>query len=301
MLPLYGVTLERNEYFILWRDPNFKGKNEFSDYLKKMKIIANQVAKMNIYFEYQTEEALKIIERKKFNKIILISSCGKDKGGQKFIEIARKILGFNVVVLFFSANKNNLEWIKKLDNVLYTNSVYFYEKYITNFTENGLKNLKKEIEKDYDIKLPEFTDDYMKYPLFKNDGEFSELKFIEKYDFFRHVKIYNKNNDKYLGMNNGKPIIVNEKDAEKNIWDITIIDNEITLCCNEYYLMIEKLNKNVKGNQYMIRWNFSINGENYIIYSQEDKNDVLTIESETIKITNGDNKENTVFEFIDII
>ena len=141
----------------------------------------------------------------------------------------------------------------------------------------------------------------MKYPLFKNDGEFSELKFIEKYDFIRHVKIYNKNNDKYLGMNNGKPIIVNEKEAEKNIWDITIIDNEITFCCNEYYLMIEKLNKNVKGNQYMIRWNFSINGENYIIYSQEDKNDVLTIESETIKITNGDNKENTVFEFIDII
>ena len=108
MLPLYGVTLERNEYFILWRDPNFKGKNEFSDYLKKMKIIANQVAKMNIYFEYQTEEALKIIERKKFNKIILISSCGKDKGGQKFIEIARKILGFNVVVLFFQLIKKIL-------------------------------------------------------------------------------------------------------------------------------------------------------------------------------------------------
>ena len=301
MLPIYCLTLERNEYFVLWRDPNFKENNEFTDYLKEMKKFANQIAKMNIYFESQTEEALKIIERKKYNKMILISSCGFDKSGKKFIEIARKILKFNVVVLFFSANKNNIEWIKKIPNALYTNDCCFYEKYITNFTEDGLKNLKKEIEMKYKITLPEFSKDFISYPLFKNEGKFGDFKFSEKYDFFRHVKIYNKNNDRYLGINNGKPVIVKKEESDKNIWDITIMGNEITLYSNGYYLMIEEGKKNVKGNQYMIRWNISVNNGKYKIYSQKNKNDILTIESgNSIKITNGKDDKNSTFEFIDI-
>ena len=302
MLPLYCLTLERNEYFILWRDPNFKGNNRHKDFLNRMKIFANKIAKMNMYIETQTEEALKIIERKKFNKIILISSGGLDKGGKKFIEVARKILKFNVVILFFSANQRNLEWINKLPNVLYTRESTFYEEYITNFTKDGLNNLKKNIEKKYQIKLPEFTKDFMDYPLFKNEGKYGDERFIEKYDFFRHVKIFNENNNKYLGMNNGKPVIVNQEEAEKNIWDITIMDKEITLCCNEFYLKIEEGSKNVTGFQYMVRWNFSVNDGKYIIFSQENKNDVLTIESgNSIKVTKGRDKKNTIFEFIDII
>ena len=302
MLPLYCLTLERNEYFILWRDPNFKGNNRHKDFLNRMKIFANKIAKMNMYIETQTEEALKIIERKKFNKIILISSGGLDKGGKKFIEVARKILKFNVVILFFSANQRNLEWINKLPNVLYTRESTFYEEYITNFTKDGLNNLKKNIEKKYQIKLPEFTKDFMDYPLFKNEGKYGDERFIEKYDFFRHVKIFNENNNKYLGMNNGKPVIVNQEEAEKNIWDITIMDKEITLCCNEFYLKIEEGSKNVTGFQYMVRWNFSDNDGKYKIFSQENKNDVLTIESgNSIKVTNGRDKKNTIFEFIDII
>ena len=302
MLPLYCLTLERNEYFILWRDPNFKGNNRHKDFLNRTKIFANKIAKMNMYIETQTEEALKIIERKKFNKIILISSGGLDKGGKKFIEVARKILKFNVVILFFSANQRNLEWIKKLPNVLYTRESTFYEEYITNFTKDGLNNLKKNIEKKYQIKLPEFTKDFMDYPLFKNEGKYGDERFIEKYDFFRHVKIFNENNNKYLGMDNGKPVIVNQEEAEKNIWDITIMDKEITLCCNEFYLKIEEGSKNVTGFQYMVRWNFSVNDGKYMIFSQENKNNVLTIESgNSIKVTNGRDKKNTIFEFIDII
>ena len=41
------------------------------------------------------------------NKIILITSVGMDLSGKKFVEIARKILGFDVVVLFFSSNRSN--------------------------------------------------------------------------------------------------------------------------------------------------------------------------------------------------
>ena len=27
IFPIYSLTVKRNEYFVLWRDPNFKGKN----------------------------------------------------------------------------------------------------------------------------------------------------------------------------------------------------------------------------------------------------------------------------------
>ena len=33
IFPIYSLTLKRNEYFILWRDPNFFVENKFSDYL----------------------------------------------------------------------------------------------------------------------------------------------------------------------------------------------------------------------------------------------------------------------------
>ena len=62
---------------------------------------------MNVYFESCIENALEIIKRKKFNKIIIISSIGLDLSGKRFIEIARKILGFNVMVLFYSAKKTS--------------------------------------------------------------------------------------------------------------------------------------------------------------------------------------------------
>ena len=35
ILPLFGLTLKRNEYFVIWRDPNFSGENKYNQYLKK--------------------------------------------------------------------------------------------------------------------------------------------------------------------------------------------------------------------------------------------------------------------------
>ena len=46
--PLYAIKIKRNEYFLLWRDLNFKGINFYSDYLKKRELYANGIAKMNI-------------------------------------------------------------------------------------------------------------------------------------------------------------------------------------------------------------------------------------------------------------
>ena len=106
ILPLYGLTFRRNEYFILWRDGNFKGQNEWSQYLKSQKMFIYKEAKMNAFFESNMEKAIEIIKRKKYNKIILISSC-QGEVGKKFVDIVRKILGFDIVVLFYSLFPRN--------------------------------------------------------------------------------------------------------------------------------------------------------------------------------------------------
>ena len=148
ILPIYSLTVKRNEYFILWRDPNFKGKNEFSDFLLQRKLYCIEKARMNVYFESSTEEALKFLQRRKYNKVILISSIGLDLSGKKFVEVARKIYGFDLMVLFFSINQKHLNWIQNFPNCLYTNTAEIYEEYISNFNEQGLKNLKKKLKRN---------------------------------------------------------------------------------------------------------------------------------------------------------
>ena len=85
ILPLYGLTFKRNEFIVVWRDPHFKGQNDYSDYLKERQLFIYEYAKMNVYLTGSTEEALDIIKRKKYNKIILISNIGLDLGGKKFV------------------------------------------------------------------------------------------------------------------------------------------------------------------------------------------------------------------------
>ena len=139
ILLFYSLTVKRNEYFILWRDPNFEGENEYSDYLLERKLYSFEKAKMKIYFESSTEETLKFLQRRKYKKAILITSIGLDLSDKKFVEVARKILGFNLMVLFFSRNEKHLKWIKNFPNYLYTNTAEIFEKYISNFNEQGLK------------------------------------------------------------------------------------------------------------------------------------------------------------------
>ena len=67
----------------------------------------NQAAKYNIYPCETSEEALKLVKRKKYNKIILLSNIGQDLGGKKFVDQARKIIGNDVIVLFSAYDKIN--------------------------------------------------------------------------------------------------------------------------------------------------------------------------------------------------
>ena len=262
MFPLFGITLKRNEYFVVWRDNHFEGENSWTKYLAQRKIFLNKYAKMNVYFESNTESALRLISKKKYNKIILISNIGLDYAGKKFIEIARKILGFDAVVLFFSGNRKHLEWIKNFKNVLYTNNNSFYEDYVTNYNEIGLKKLKNDVEKKFKIKLQEFTDDFLKFPNFIKEGKkYKDTNFSEICDNFRHVKIFNSYTENYINMNNEGKLFLLKGDGD--VWDITLDKGEITLFSNNKYLCI-KDNKPA-GNEFMEIGKFNNDKEEYSI------------------------------------
>ena len=300
ILPLYGLTLKRNEYLVIWRDPCFDKKNEWDNFLEQRKMFIYKESKMNAFFVGTIEKGLEIILRKRYNKIILISNIGKDLSGKKFVEVARKILGFDVMVLFFSNNTSNFGWLQKFPNALYTNLNNFYEKYIANYNEEKLKELKKEVENQYKIKL-NFTKDFMKFPNFGKE-KYEELFFNDINENFRRVIIKSKFGSKALYMKDGKVIFKSCEGLVENhfIWYITIIDNEITLYSNEFYLDADKNEGIVKGFPYMKRWKCDLKVDNYSIYF-EDRNNMLTIDGDKALIRNENkNQKNQLFTFIDV-
>ena len=94
--PFMSAKLKRVEFCVIWRDNNFSPKpvynnefdKKFKEFLKERMKYINQNANYNIYPCETSEEALELIKRKKYNKIILLSNVGADKGGKKFIEKA---------------------------------------------------------------------------------------------------------------------------------------------------------------------------------------------------------------------
>jgi hypothetical protein len=269
-------------------------------------------ANMNIYFESSTEQALKFLLRRQYNKVILITSIGLDLSGKRFVEIARKIFGFNLMVLFFSANEVHLKWIQNFENCLYTAQSNFYEEYITNFNKDGLEKLKKDVEKEYNITLMKFSENFLSYPNFKNEGYFSSLNFSINNTYIRHVIIQCINKDLFLCMNkNGKVTLDTWKPSEKPpIWDITIINDEITFFSNGYYLDVtkskngdkEEIGEEIAGYKYMIVWKFIMFKKYYMFfYSQKGKENILSSENNILKVKKEvKTNENELFEFLDV-
>ena len=59
ILPLFGFTLKRNEYLIIWKDSNLNENNDFRPFLNDIKnIFLYEFLDKNIYFESCTEKAL---------------------------------------------------------------------------------------------------------------------------------------------------------------------------------------------------------------------------------------------------
>ena len=186
--PFMSAKLKRVEFCVIWRDNNFspnpvfnnKFDIKFKKFLKERMKYINQNAKYNIYPCETSEEALELVNRKKYNKIILISNVGSDLGGKKFVENARKIIGNDVIALFLAYKISHLDWIKNFKNAIFSNQANFYEEYLRCFEDYSvkeqLKYLIENIEDHYNVKF-NFDDKFLDYPNFKNDGKYSDLKF----------------------------------------------------------------------------------------------------------------------------
>ena len=81
---------------------------------------------------------------------------------------------------------------------------------------------------------------------------------------------------------------------------MTLVNNEITLFSNGFYLSIDLISKIAKGYPYMVRWKYQLMGGKYILY-YEDKNYVLTVyENTAFTLPQSDNINSQLFYFIDI-
>ena len=304
ILPLYGLTFKRNEYFVIWRDNHFKGDNDYSEFLKVRKLFIYEYAKMNAYFESSLERALEIIKRKRNNKIILISNIGLDLAGKKFVEVARKILGFNVMVLFFSANRNHLKWLKDFPNALYTSHEDFYKKYIMNYNKQGLLDLKKEVEARNKINL-KFEGNFLEFPHFVNNEEYNKIRFDEKSEYFKRVTIRNVETDSILCMEKDRTVSFKRNqqlDISQYNWYVTLMDGEITLYSNDSYLGANINTKEPTGEEFMKTFKYEkIKANEYLIY-YNDKNNVLTVSgNKAILQGESNNKKYQKFKMIEEI
>ena len=304
---IVSIKLIRNEYYVFWRDPNFETTGGFGKTLEDCKLFCYEEANMSLYYERSIENALKFIKTKINDKLILISNIGKDLSGKRFVEIAREIYGYDLIVLFYSFSK--YDFIEEFPNCLYTKKREIYEKYITNFNKEGLKELKKEVEKEYNIKLNGFPNDISLENYFmKIDNSFSLSSSFNSGNFIRHV--YIKNGNKYLYMSKDKKLILVDKLNKECEWDVTILEdinfennntsegNTITLFSNNYYL--KDYFGDIEGYKYVEIWNFKREG-NYIYFiSKNDKNNILSIKGKPKLKSIKKIKESELFELIDI-
>ena len=192
ILPLYCITLKRIEYLVIWRDYNFNynNPNNYSEEIfNEMKRFHNIIKKKivrefdsKIYYINTTKDALDLINKKKYNKIIIITNGSND--AKNFIINARDIIGGNVIVAVSVYNiKRHISWIKEMKNTILLNGIEYHEKFINSIMKNSindLKDLRNEIIKNYskDIKgfnLKEFDQNILNFPNFKNEGNFGEL------------------------------------------------------------------------------------------------------------------------------
>ena len=148
---------------------------KFKNYLKERIKYCNKSAKYNVYTFINADDALLILNRKKYNKIILISNVGINKKGLNFVEKARQIIGNDVIVLFFALNEDHLKWITQYRNALFSNQAAFFEEYLDIFGDMfKMKQLIGKMENFYHVKF-KIDDNFLYFPLFKENGHYSDL------------------------------------------------------------------------------------------------------------------------------
>ena len=196
ILPLYVVSVKRIEYLVVWRDYNFNSNNpnnydqkmfkEIQEFHINIKKFITRELNSKIYYIQNDEEAMKLVDRKKYNKIIIITNGNNN--GKGFIDNSRRIIGSEAIAAVSAYDvSRHIQWVKNMNNVLILNGIDLHEKFfrcIINNDINLIQNLKNEIidnyKNIYDFNLNINTRDLFNFPNFKNGGLFGELTFNYK-------------------------------------------------------------------------------------------------------------------------
>ena len=192
VIPIYGICLRRVEHLIIWRDKNFDESNpnkyeDFEEMIKyniEMMSFAYLELNAKIYYVKTTEEGLKLVDRKKYNKIIIITNGGNN--GEEFIKESRKIMGGNpIAYVTCYIPENHIDWVSQLPNTLLSDDKEIFQDFLKNaITENKeeMEKLKDKIENKYGKNLGFDRDNAFNFKNFKKEGKFSELIFNPQYN-----------------------------------------------------------------------------------------------------------------------
>ena len=188
ILPLYAVTVERVEYLVIWRDYNFNEENpnnynfllfnEIQEFHRKIKKYISRELNTKIYYAKNDEEAMKILDRKKYNKIIILTNGNNN--GKDFIIKARNIIGSNAIAAVSVYDiENHINWVRNMENVLILNGLDFHKKFFECIIKKNINlfhNLKNEIINYYKDDIPNFdlnenTISLFSFPNFKEGAQ----------------------------------------------------------------------------------------------------------------------------------
>ena len=93
-----------------------------------------------------SEEALELVERKKYNKVIIITNGNNN--GKEFIIQARRKIGSNTIAAVTTYNVyEHINWVKNMENVLILNVLNFHKKFF-NCIKNSDKNLYNQLRNE---------------------------------------------------------------------------------------------------------------------------------------------------------
>ena len=196
ILPLYSISFKRIKYLVIWRDNNFI-KNNPNKYSKKTfdkiqefhRIFKKKItSELNskIYYLTNSEDALNLIKKKKYNKIIIITNASN--GAKTFINNAREILGKKgkdpIIGVSVYDIKKHYKWIKEMENTILLNGIEYHEKFLNAIIREDIKllrDLRNEIINEYkksfnDFSLKELNQYCLDFPNYKKDGSFKDLE-----------------------------------------------------------------------------------------------------------------------------
>ena len=285
------IKFKRNKFYILWRDSNYikiTKNNQENPYYYDLKDWEEFCINNNIFahFVSSTEEALQFLKNRLSNNIIFITNIAKNLPGKRYVEIIRKIYGFDIIVLFFSSkNKEHYKWIKDFPNCLYEFDKKIIKEYILKYNKEDLIELRKKNMKEISgLKLKEFSDDFFDYSKIENKLKVPNTKY----------KIYCEKIDKYICMNSeGKIEFVN--DNNDCSWDIIFLDNTVTFYSKGFYLKDE--DGNIKGDIYTFVWNYEKINDLYHFINPYNKK-ILFIDNNKLNTCKSNPSKNINFQLI---